>query len=266
MTSSTIDLNADCGESYGRWDLGDDAGVMEYVSSVNIATGYHAGDPSTMRATVDLAVERNLSVGAHVAWPDLPGFGRRKMTVPPDQVQDLVLYQIGALQAFLSSAGGRLGHVKPHGALYVQASSDETVAQAVVRAVAEVDASLPLYFLDDRFTDLAAEHGVTVVAEGFPDLKYTAEGTLIIEPKKLAWDPDLVGRRSVRMAQDQEVDAEDGSTLPATVSSLCIHADAPNGADVAAAAARHLGEAGFQIAPIGRRTRDAAGTEGENAS
>lgn len=259
-TTLRIDLNADCGESYGRWDLGDDAGVMEHVSSVNIATGYHAGDPSTMRATVDLAVERNLCIGAHVAWPDLPGFGRRKMTVPADQVQDLVLYQIGALQAFLRSAGGRLGHVKPHGALYVQASSDEEMARAIVQAVAEVDPNLPLYLLDDRFTELGTQYGVTVVAEGFPDLHYSPEGTLIIEPKKVAWDPELVGRRSVRMAADRQVEAEDGTVLDARVASLCIHGDAPNGGEVAAAAARHLRDAGFDITPVGRRTR----TEGDD--
>lgn len=262
-TTSRIDLNADCGESFGRWDLGDDAGVMEHVSSVNIATGYHAGDPSTMRATVDLAVEHNLCVGAHVAWPDLPGFGRRKMTVPPDQVQDLVLYQIGALQAFLRSAGGRLGHVKPHGALYVQASSDESMARAVIGAVAEVDPSLPLYFLDARYAELATEYGVSVVAEGFPDLHYNPEGTLIIEPKKLAWDPDIVGRRAVGMAADRQVEAKDGTILQAEVASLCIHGDAPNGGAVAAATAQHLQQAGFTIAPIGRPTRD-DGTNGED--
>lgn len=260
--TSRIDLNADCGESFGRWDLGDDGAVMEHVSSVNIATGYHAGDPSTMRATVDLAVERNLCVGAHVAWPDLPGFGRRKMTVPPDQIQDLVLYQLGAIQAFLAAAGGRLGHVKPHGALYVQASSDETIARAVIGAVAEVDPSLPLYFLDSRFAELATDFGVSIVAEGFPDLHYSPEGTLVIEPKKVAWDPDLVGRRAVAMAADHQVEANDGTVLPATVTSLCIHGDAPNGGDVAAGAARHLREAGFEIAPIGRRTReDTAGED-----
>lgn len=253
--AQSIDLNADMGESYGRWELGDDAAVMEHVTSVNVATGYHAGDPSTMRATVDRAVELDLCVGAHVAWPDLPGFGRRKMTVPPDQIQDLVLYQLGSLAGFLGSAGGAMGHVKPHGALYVQASSDEDVARAVVGAVAELDASLPLYLLDDRWTGLAAEQGVRVVPEGFPDLHYTPEGTLIIEPRKLAWDPDLVGRRSVDFATRQRVEAQDGTALEARVESLCIHGDAPNGPAVAAGAAQHLTDAGITLAPIGRRAR-----------
>lgn len=252
---STIDLNADMGESYGRWDLGDDAGVMEHVCSVNIATGYHAGDPSTIRATVDRAVELNLCLGAHVAWPDLMGFGRRKMTVPPDQVQDLVLYQLGALQGFVQAAGGRLGHVKAHGALYVQASKDEEMAGALIGAVVEMDRSLPMYLLDDRFAALGERQGVRVVAEGFPDLHYTAAGELIIEPKKLAWDPDLVGRRAVDMAVNGHISAHDGTDLQARVESLCIHGDAPNGADVAEGAARRLTEAGLKIAPIGRRAR-----------
>lgn len=250
-----IDLNADMGESFGRWELGDDAAVMEHVTSVNIATGYHAGDPSTMRSTVDRAVELDLCVGAHVAWPDLPGFGRRKMTVPANQIQDLVLYQLGSLTGFLASAGGVMGHVKPHGALYVQASNEEDVAAAVIDAVAEFDASLPLYLLTDRFAELAAAKGVRVVAEGFPDLHYTAEGQLIIEPRKLAWDPDLVGRRSVEFVVDHRVEANDGTPVEADVRSLCIHGDAPNGPAVAEGAARHLREAGIEMTPIGRRSR-----------
>ena len=250
-----VDLNADMGESYGRWDLGDDAGVMQHVSSVNIATGYHAGDPSTMRATVQRAVELDVCIGAHVAWPDLMGFGRRKMTVPPEQVQDMVLYQIGALMAFVDSAGGRLGHVKPHGALYVQASQDATIAAAVIAAVAEVDPDLPLYQLDDRFTGLGRERGVRIVPEGYPDLHYDAEGHLLIEPKKLAWDPDVVGSRAVELVTQSHVTAKDGTDLAMRVESLCVHGDAPNGVDVAAGAARHLREAGIELRPIGRKAR-----------
>lgn len=250
-----IDLNADMGESYGRWDLGDDAAVMEHVATVNIATGYHAGDPSTMRATVERAVELDVCIGAHVAWPDLMGFGRRRMTVPPEQVQDMVLYQIGALEAFVRSAGGRLGHVKPHGALYVQASQDETLAEAVVKAVAEVDTDLPLYQLDDRFAEVGRTHGIRIVPEGYPDLHYDAEAHLLIEPKKLAWDPELVGTRAVGLATRSHVQAKDGTDLTLRVESLCVHGDAPNGADVAAGAARHLREAGLEITPIGRRAR-----------
>lgn len=251
----TIDLNADMGESYGRWDLGDDAGVMQHVCSVNVATGYHAGDPSTMRATVERAVELDLCIGAHVAWPDLMGFGRRKMTVPAAQVQDMVLYQVGALDMFVRAAGGRLGHVKPHGGLYVQASAEEEIARAVVGAVAEVDPALPLYLLSSTHAPVGREHGVRVVAEGFPDLHYDAEAHLLIEPKKLAWDPDLVGERAVDMVQRSRVEANDGTELSLEVESLCVHGDAPNGADVAERARWHLSRAGFEIAPIGRRAR-----------
>ncbi|MEP6560800.1 MAG: 5-oxoprolinase subunit PxpA [Nakamurella sp.] len=251
----TIDLNADMGESYGRWVLGDDAGVMQYVTTVNIATGFHAGDPTTMRETVGRAVELDLCIGGHVAWPDLMGFGRRRMTVPPSDAQNIVLYQLGALDAFVRAAGGQLGHVKPHGALYVQASTEPELARALWQAVAEFDDTLPLLLLDTRFAEQAADDGIKIVGEGFPDLNYDPAGQLIIEPRKLAWDPDLVGSRAVDMATKGVVVATDGTPLELSVDSLCIHGDAPNGVDVARVAAATLTAAGIVLATIGRRSR-----------
>lgn len=251
----TIDLNADMGESYGRWVLGDDAGVMNHVTTVNIATGFHAGDPTTIRETVGRAVELDLCIGGHVAWPDLMGFGRRRMTVPPSDARNIVLYQLGALDAFVRAAGGQVGHVKPHGALYVQASTDLDLARAVWQAVAEFDDTLPLMLLDNRFAEQAADDGVTIVGEGFPDLNYDPAGQLIIEPRKLAWDPALVGSRAVDMVTKGLVVATDGTPLELDVKSLCIHGDAPNGVDVAKGTAETLAAAGIELSTIGRRSR-----------
>jgi UPF0271 protein len=254
-SAHVVDLNADMGESYGRWVLGDDAGLMQHVSTVSIACGYHAGDPTTIRETVERAVELDLCIGAHVAWPDLMGFGRRRMVVLPADARNMVLYQIGALAAFVHAAGGQLGQVKPHGALYVQASTDELLASAVCQAIAEFDASLPLVLLDTRFAELAAEKGIHVVGEGFPDLGYDPSGNLIIEPHKLAWDPDLVGARAVDMVREGRVIRTDGTPLEVNVESLCIHGDSPNAVDVARVTAAALADSGIAISTVGRRAR-----------
>jgi 5-oxoprolinase (ATP-hydrolysing) subunit A len=245
-----IDVNCDMGESFGRWVLGDDRGMIPHVSSVNIATGYHAGDPPTIRRTVEAAVEHGSAIGAHIAFPDLMGFGRRRMIVPPEDVEDYCLYQIGALDAFVRSAGGRLAHVKPHGALYVMASEDPALAAAVARATAKVDASLPLMLLHRGTADAVEAEGVRLVPEGFPDLHYDREGHLIIEPVKRAWDPGLVSRRAVRMVLEGRVSADDGTELDVTALSLCLHGDAPNGPEVAAAVQRALADNGIDIVPL----------------
>jgi UPF0271 protein len=245
-----IDINCDMGESFGRWRLGDDLGMMPHVSSVNIATGYHAGDPPTMRPTVAGAVEHGLAIGAHIAFPDLMGFGRRRMTIPPDDVEDYCLYQIGALEAFVRAAGGRLAHVKPHGALYVMASEDPALAAAVARAVAKVDASLPLMLLTLDTADAVGAEGVRLVPEGFPDLHYDGDGHLIIEPVKLAWDPRLVAERAVRMVLERRVTANDGTELDIEAMSLCLHGDAPNGPDIAREVKQTLADNGIDVVPL----------------
>ncbi|MFC4015573.1 LamB/YcsF family protein [Nonomuraea purpurea] len=245
-----IDVNCDMGESFGRWILGDDRGMMPHLSSVNIATGYHAGDPPTIRRTVEAAVEHGLAIGAHVAFPDLMGFGRRRMTIPPGDVEDYCLYQIGALEAFVRAAGGRLAHVKPHGALYVMASDDPALAAAIARATAKVDASLPLVLLHRGAASAVEAEGVRLVPEGFPDLHYDRDAHLIIEPVKRAWDPGLVADRAVRMVLDGKVNAEDGTELDVEALSLCLHGDAPNGPEVAAAVRRALTANGIDVVPI----------------
>ncbi|MEV6039155.1 5-oxoprolinase subunit PxpA [Nonomuraea sp. NPDC052116] len=245
-----VDLNCDMGESFGRWSLGDDLGMMPYLTSVNIATGYHAGDPPTIRRTVAAAVRQGLAIGAHLAFPDLMGFGRRRMVIPAEDLEDYCLYQLGALQAFVRAAGGRLAHVKPHGALYVMASEDAAVAAAIARAVAKVDASLPLMLLTPATADAVAAEGVRLVVEAFPDLHYDRTGKLVIEPVKKAWDPELVARRAVRMVLERKVAADDGTELDVDAVSLCLHGDAPNGPEIAEAVHRALTGNGIELAPL----------------
>ncbi|MEV1173775.1 5-oxoprolinase subunit PxpA [Nonomuraea sp. NPDC049784] len=245
-----IDVNCDMGESFGRWTLGDDLGMMPYLTSVNIATGYHAGDPPTMRRTVEAAVGKGLGIGAHVALPDLMGFGRRRMVIPPSDLEDYCLYQIGALDAFVRAAGGRLAHVKPHGALYAMASEDPDLAAAVARAVAKIDPTLPLMLLNLTTGDAVAAEGVQLVPEGFPDLHYDASARLIIEPIKLAWDPGLVARRAVRMVTEKRVTAKDGTEIDIDIVSLCLHGDAPNGVETAAAVHQALTKHGIDQVPL----------------
>jgi 5-oxoprolinase (ATP-hydrolysing) subunit A len=250
-TTPRIDINCDMGESYGRWSLGDDRAMMPYLSSVNIATGYHAGDPTTIRRTVEGAVEHGLSIGAHIAFPDLMGFGRRRMVIPPRDLQDYCLYQIGALQAFVTAAGSRLAHVKPHGALYVMASEDPEMAYAIAAATASVDESLQLMLLNRGCTDAVGKAGVTLVPEAFPDLHYDDHGKLVIEKSKVAWDPETVARRAVRMATEGKVTSVGGIDIDVDAKSMCIHGDAPNGVDVARAVHVALGRAGVDIVPLG---------------
>jgi 5-oxoprolinase (ATP-hydrolysing) subunit A len=249
--SPTIDVNADMGESFGRWSLGDDAGLMPHISSANVACGAHAGDPATMRTTCELAAEHGVQIGAHVALPDLLGFGRRRMAISPDEARDLVTFQLGALQAFAALAGARVRHVKPHGALYAMCSSDESLAAAVAQAMAAVDPSLILLLLGEPGVSAARGAGVEAVAEAFPDLEYTPDGELIIERTKTAWNPERVAQRAVRLARDGELEAKDGSVLRIETPTLCVHGDAPNAVDVARTVRSALEDAGFTLAPLG---------------
>jgi UPF0271 protein len=249
--SPTIDVNADMGESYGRWSLGDDAGLMPYISSANIACGAHAGDPATMRATCALAAEHGVQIGAHVALPDVLGFGRRRMAVSAAEVGDLVTFQLGAIHAFAVAAGARVRHVKPHGALYAMCSSDEALAAAVARAMAAFDPGLVLMLLGEPGVSAARAEGVEAVSEAFPDLDYTPDGQLMIERTKSAWDPGRVAERAVRLARDGELEAPDGSVLRIQAPTLCVHGDAPNAVDVARTVRGALQDAGFTLAPLG---------------
>ena len=245
-----LDVNVDMGESFGRWTLGDDVGIMPHVTSVSIACGFHGGDPVTMRRTVEAAVEHNLQIGAHVALPDLLGFGRRRMAVSPEDLRDYATYQIGALQAFVTSAGGRLSHVKPHGALYAMCSADPELAGAVARATAGVGPGMMLLLLNDHTADAVAEHRIRLVTEAFVDLNYHPDGSLAIEPLKQAWDPERVAERTLRLVRDRVIDAEDGSELQTDAPTICIHGDGPNAVEIAATVKRRLLDADVRLAPL----------------
>src|ERR687886_532563 len=194
-TAAMLDINVDMGESFGRWKLGDDEGLMPFISSASIACGFHAGDPATMRATVTAAIEHGVQIGAHVALPDLLGFGRRQMAIAPEELKDYCTYQIGALSAFAAVEGASLGHVKPHGALYAMCSSDGELAGAVAAAMAEVKPDMLLLLLRDEVEDAVSEYGIRLVREAFLDLDYDADGGLIIERVKGARDPEQVAER-----------------------------------------------------------------------
>jgi UPF0271 protein len=248
-----IDLNADLGEGYGRWSLGDDAALLGVVTSANVACGGHAGDPSTMRRTCEAAAARGVAVGAHVAYRDLAGFGRRFVDVDPGELADDVLHQIGGLQAVARAAGTRVAYVKPHGGLYNAIVSHEGQAAAVVRAVCELDPSLPQLGLPgSAYLRLAAEAGLPVVGEAFADRAYTPAGTLVSrrEPGAVVHDPEVVVARSVRFATRGEVEAADGSVLTVDVASLCVHGDTPGAAALAAAVRDALVQAGVTLAPF----------------
>jgi 5-oxoprolinase (ATP-hydrolysing) subunit A len=249
---SAIDVNVDMGESFGRWSLGDDAALMPYISSANIACGFHAGDPGAMRRTVAAAVEHGLQIGAHVALPDLLGFGRRTMKISPADLTDYCTYQIGALAAFVDAEGGNLAHVKPHGALYAMCAQDGELAEAVARSIAEVDQNLVLLALHDTFADAVEKHGVRLVTEAFVDLDYDADGNLIIEAVKQAWDPAEVAERALRVARERKVVTKDGSDLPVQAPTICLHGDAPNALEVARAVKDRLEGEGTRVTPLSK--------------
>ena len=244
------DLNADMGESFGRWTLGNDEALMPHLTSANIACGYHGGDPHVMRATVTLAQRHGVGIGAHVSFPDLMGFGRRRMTASPEEVKDYIIYQTGALWAFARGAGARLQHVKPHGAMYVMASSDDRYARAVAEAVAEVDPEMILLLTGEAVANAAKAVGVRFVPEGYVDLDYAADGSLILERAKKARDPQATAARAVRLIREGRVRAADGTDLPLSVRSICVHGDAPNAPEIARAIRDALRAAEVDVVPL----------------
>jgi UPF0271 protein len=229
----TIDLNCDMGESYGAWAMGDDRALMPLVSSANIACGFHAGDPSTIRATVALAVDHGVAIGAHVSLPDLQGFGRREMKIGAQECYDLVLYQVGAVDAFARARGARLHHVKAHGALYNMAAKDEELADAIARAVGDLGGGVMLYALARSAMMAAAErHGVRAVAEVFADRTYRADGTLVprSEPNALVTHESAAVAQALMIVEQDKVRARSGAEVPVDAGTLCVHGDQPNAA------------------------------------
>ena len=244
-----VDLNADMGESYGRWTLGDDPVLMPYLTSANIACGFHGGDPHVMRKTVALALAHGVGVGAHVAFPDLIGFGRRRLAATPEEIEDYVVYQAGAIAAFVEAAGGRLQHVKPHGALYTSIVDSPEYAQAAVRGVASLGADVIL-LMPPAVAEAAAGAGVPFVAEGYVDLDYDAAGKLVLERAKRVRDPVEMGEKAVRLVREGRVRTVDGGDLELEVESICVHGDAPNAPEIARAIRDALERADIELAPL----------------
>ncbi len=245
-----VDLNADLGESFGQWRLGDDEAMLGVVTSANVACGFHAGDPLTLRRTVAAAAERGVVIGAQVAYPDLAGFGRRFVDETPAELTADVLYQIGALEAMCRAAGTRVAYVKPHGALYNTAVRHEEHAQAVVDAVLAYDRSLPLMGLPgSALLRRAAEAGLRGVEEAFADRGYTPQATLVSrrEPGALLADPDEVAARMVRMVTQGLIRAVDGTDVPVRARSICTHGDSPDAVAMARAVREALTDAGVTI-------------------
>ncbi|MCC3775711.1 LamB/YcsF family protein [Streptomyces sp. UNOB3_S3] len=245
-----MDLNADLGEGFGRWRLTDDDALLSVVTSANVACGFHAGDPSTMRWVCERAAERGVRVGAQVSYRDLAGFGRRAMDVPPDELADEITYQIGALRVFARAAGTDVTYVKPHGALYNRVVTDAEQAGAVVSGVLRAGGALPVLGLPgSRLHEAAERAGLPVVAEAFADRAYTGLGTLVPrrEPGAVVHDPDAVVARSVRIARDAEVAALTGEDVAVRARSLCVHGDTPGAALLARRVRKALEAAGVAV-------------------
>ena len=246
-----IDLNCDMGESFGMYKMGLDEEVIKHISSANVACGFHAGDPMWMRHTVRLAEEHGVAVGAHPSFPDLNGFGRRNMSVEPEEVKNDVIYQIGALSAF--TAGGKLQHVKPHGAMYNQAVSDEALARAICEAVLEVDEDMVLLVLSGSpWERTAADMGLRVAREIFADRAMNPDGSLVSRSREgsVIHDVEEVVERSLRMVTESRAVAITGEEMEVEAESLCLHGDTPGAVEMAKTLERQLRASGVDIVPV----------------
>lgn len=247
-----IDLNCDCGESFGAYVLEQDETVMNWVSSINIACGYHAGDPQVMRRTVALAVEKGVAIGAHPGFPDLLGFGRREMKLSADEVFNLVVYQVGALQAFAKIYGARVRHVKPHGALYNMAATQPEYAIAIAKAVKAVDEGLILYGLaGSQLIHTGMVEGLRVAQEVFADRTYQPDGTLTprTQPNAVIHDVDRAVTQVLTMVEQGYVVAVDGSEVALQADTVCIHGDTTGAVEFARQLREELGRRGVEVVP-----------------
>lgn len=249
-----IDINADVGESFGAYTIGNDSALMTSITSASVAAGFHAGDPSVLRQTIRLAKSHGVAVGAHPGFPDLVGFGRREMHVTPADAEDFVLYQIAAVAGVAAAEGVRLQHVKPHGALFNMAARNAGLAAAIARAVASFDPSLILFGLAaSEIVGAGRAAGLRVASEVFADRAYEPDGSLRsrIKPHAVIDDAAVVVSRAVRMVRDRAVQAIDGTVVPLEADTICLHGDTP-GADLLAAQLRAgLEAAGVVVKPIG---------------
>lgn len=252
-SATTIDLNADLGESYGNWRLGDDAAMLEVVTSANIACGFHAGDALTLQRTCAMALERGVVIGAQVGYNHLAGFGRWRIDMPAAELTADIIYQLGALDGLARVAGGRVEYVKPHGALYNTAAVDALQAQAIVDAVLGYDDTLPILGLPDSvLLELAEAAGLRTVREAFADRGYAVTGRLIPreQPGALLDDPAEVAARVVRLVTEGVVLTTEGEEVQVSAQSVCLHGDTPDAVAMARAVRQELDAAGVELAPF----------------
>jgi UPF0271 protein len=245
----SIDINCDMGESYGAWKMGADAEVMPFISSANIACGFHGGDPATIRRTVALAVQHGVAIGAHPSLPDLQGFGRRAMKISPQDMYDLVVYQAGAVEGFARAAGSRLHHIKCHGALYNMAANDEALSQAMVRAAK--DLGIMLYVLSNsRNHEIARKAGIRVAGEVFADRGYADDGTLWPRdrPGAMIEEAAKAVQQALAMVEEGYVTSVSGKRVPVAADTLCLHGDQPGAAKFASLIRKAFSEKDIKIA------------------
>ncbi|MDQ3061241.1 MAG: LamB/YcsF family protein [Acidobacteriota bacterium] len=254
----SVDLNCDMGESFGAWTMGRDAELMDYVSSVNIACGFHAGDASVIRKTIETAIAKNVAVGAHPSFPDLQGFGRREMKMSLEEAFDIVIYQVAALKGMCEAFGGKLHHVKPHGALYNQAARDKKLAEAIAKAVRAIDENLVFYGLANSFLISEAERiGLKTASEVFADRTYQPGGNLTprTQPNALIESVEKSCGQVLEMITAQTVTATSGEKISIKADTVCIHGDGAHALEFARAINRTLGGKGIRINAISPKSQ-----------
>ncbi|MEA1963762.1 MAG: 5-oxoprolinase subunit PxpA [Candidatus Aerophobetes bacterium] len=230
-----IDLNCDMGESFGHYKIGLDDEIIKYITSANIGCGFHGGDPMVMRKTVKIARENGAGIGAHPGFPDLMGFGRRKMDVTPEEIKNYVLYQIGSLYAFAKAEGGELQHIKPHGALYNTMANDERLSRAVMEGIADFDKELIVLGLaGSKVIDIAEEMGLKVASEAFADRAYNPDGTLVSRrlPKAVITNPQKVLSRVIQMVKEEKIECINGEIIERKIDTICVHGDSPGAVEL----------------------------------
>ncbi len=248
-----VDLNSDSGESFGRWRLGKEEELFNYITSASIACGFHAGDPVVMRRTVRLAKEKGVAIGAHPGFPDLMGFGRRAMEVSAEELENYVLYQIGALYSIARAEGIELQHVKPHGAMYNMAWVRRDYAEAIVKAIKSFDPNLILVApYGSEMHRVAEEHGIAVAFEAFADRNYRSDGRLVprSHPEALVKSVEEAVERAVRMVSEGKVRTIDGKEIEIKVHTICIHGDSPHAVEMAKKLRERFEEVGIRVAPL----------------
>ncbi|GAK59147.1 UPF0271 protein PH0986 [Candidatus Vecturithrix granuli] len=250
-----IDINCDMGESFGRYQLGLDAEIMPFISSANIACGFHAGDPSVMHKTVQMAVEHGVGVGAHPGFPDLVGFGRRNLNMLTDELRDAIIYQVGALMGFTQMLGANIQHVKPHGAMYNMAAENESMAKTIIETLLKLNDQLILFGLSgSKILSIARKSGLRVACEVFADRAYNEDGSLVSrqQPGSVITDSSEVANRILKMVKERKVTAITGLEIDLELDTICVHGDTAGAVDHVKHIVHVLKQEGIEIAPVGK--------------